>query len=221
MRETGRDTTEDCRVRVVVADDHPLFRDALARALSDSPEIEVVGAAATGPEALDLIIQRRPEVALLDLHMPGLDGAQVAAAVLRDGLGTRVLIVSAYDDPAQVYDALQHGVIGFVHKEATPTEFVEAVLACAAGNEVITPRLAPGLAAEIRRRADASGPGLTARELEVLGLIAAGASVPAVAKVLYLSTSTVKTHMQRLCDKLGVTGQAAAVAEAMRRGLLE
>ncbi len=218
MRETGR---EERLVRVVVADDHPLFRDALARALSDSGQIEVVGAAATGPESLELITRCRPDVALLDLHMPGLDGAQVAAAVLRDGLGTRVLIVSAYDDPAEVYDALENGVAGFVHKEATPTEFVEAVLACAAGSEVLTPRLAPGLAAEIRRRADSNGPGLTGRELEVLGLIAAGASVPAVARQLYLSTSTVKTHVQRLCDKLGVAGQAAAVAEAMRRGLLE
>jgi two-component system nitrate/nitrite response regulator NarL len=216
-----REPDDGNRVRVVVADDHPLYRDALARALSDSSAIEVVGAASTGPESLDLIAGCRPDVALLDLHMPGMDGARVAAAVLRDGLPTRVLIVSAFDDPAEVYEALEHGAVGFVHKESTPREVIDAVLACAAGREVLTPRLATGLAAEIRRRAESTGPGLTERELEVLGLIAAGASVPAIAAQLYLSNSTVKTYVQRSCDKLGVAGQAAAVAEAMRRGLLE
>jgi two-component system nitrate/nitrite response regulator NarL len=209
------------RARVVVADDHPLYRAGLSRALTGSGVIEVVGEAATGPEALETITRQRPDVALLDLHMPGLDGSQVAAAVLRDGLATRVLIVSAFDDPAQVFDALEQGAAGFVHKESTPAEIINAVLACAAGRDVLTPRLAPGLAAEIRRRAERPGPALTARELEVLELIAAGDSVPAIAKRLYLSTSTVKTHVQRLCEKLGVGGQAAAVAEAMRRGLLE
>jgi len=209
------------RARVVVADDHPLYRVGLSRALTGSGVIEVVGEAATGPEALETIARQRPDVALLDLHMPGLDGTQVAAAVLRDGLATRVLIVSAFDDPALVFDALEQGAAGFVHKESTPAEIIDAVLACAAGRDVLTPRLALGLAAEIRRRADPPRPTLTAREREVLGLIAAGDSVPVIARKLDLSTSTVKTHMQRLCDKLGVAGQAAAVAEAMRRGLLE
>lgn len=209
------------RARVVVADDHPLYRVGLVRVLTGSGVIEVVGEASTGPEALETIARQRPDVALLDLHMPGLDGLQVAAAVLRDGMGTRVLIVSAFDDPAQVFDALEQGAAGFVHKESTPAEMIEAVLACAAGREALTPRLAPGLAAEIRRRAEPAGPALTARELEVLELIAAGDSMPMIAKKLYLSTSTVKTYMQRLSEKLGVAGQAAAVAEAMRRGLLE
>lgn len=209
------------RVRVMVADDHPLYRVGLSRALAGSGVIEVVGEAANGPDALETIARQRPDVALLDLHMPGLDGAQVAAAVLRDGLATRVLIVSAFDDPAQVFDALEQGAAGFVHKESTPAEMIEAVLACAEGRDVLTPRLAPGLTAEIRRRAEPPGPSPTARELEVLELIAAGDSVPVIAKKLYLSTSTVKTHVQRLCEKLGVAGQTAAVAEAMRRGLLE
>lgn len=217
MRETGSGR----RVRVVVADDHPLFRIGVSRALIGSGEIEVVGEAASGPEALDLIALHRPDVALLDLHMPGLDGAQVAAAARRDDLPTRVVILSAYDDPAQVYDALEQGAVGFVHKESAPAEIVAAVLDCAAGRDVLAPRLASGLAAEIRRRAEPSGPALSSREREVLKLIAAGASVPGIAKELFLSPSTVKTHVQRLYEKLGVGGQAAAVAEAMRRGLLE
>lgn len=217
MQETGGPG----RVRAVVADDHPLYRDGLARALAGSGKIEVVGAAATGPEALDLITRCRPDVAVLDLHMPGLDGAQVAAAVRLDELGTRVLILSAYDDPAQVYAALEQGAAGFVHKESGAAEIVAAVLDCAAGRDVVSPRLAAELPAEIRRRGESAGSALSARELEVLTLIAAGESVPAIAKQLYLAPSTVKTHMQRLYEKLNVGGQAAAVAEAMRRGLLE
>lgn len=208
------------RVRALAADDHPLYRKGLARALTTAG-IEVVGEAATGPQALELIARHRPDVAVLDLQMPGLDGGQVAAAARRDGLATRVLIVSAYDDPARVYDALQRGAAGFLHKECSPAEIVAGVLACAAGRDVMAPRLAAGLAAEIRRRAEPQRPELTERELEVLRLIAGGSSVPAIAKKLYLSPSTVKTHVHRLCEKLGVTGQAAAVAEAMRRGLLE
>ena len=217
MRESGSGP----RVRVLVADDHPVFRAGLSRALTASGEVEVVGEAATGPQALELIRLHRPDVALLDLQMPGLDGVQVAAVVRGDGLATRVLIVSAYADPEQVFDALEHGAAGFVHKEAMPAEIVAGVLTCAAGGDVVSPRLAPGLAAEIRRRAESPRPELTGRELEVLQLIAAGVSGPAIAKELFLSASTVKTYVQRLCEKLGVTGQAAAVAEAMRRGLLE
>ena len=216
-----RDTVSGSPVRALVADDHPVFRKGLSRFLAASGGIEVVGEAATGPQALELILRHEPDVALLDLQMPGLDGAQVAAAVRDEGLTTRVLIVSAYDDPAHVYDALAQGAAGFVHKEAPPDEIIAGVLACAAGRDVVSPRLAPGLAAEIRQRAESPRPELTGRELEVLRLLADGASGPAIAKELNLSPSTVKTYVQRLCEKLGVTGQAAAVAEAMRRGLLE
>lgn len=216
-----RETVSGPPVRALVADDHPVFRKGLSRFLAASGEIEVVGEAATGPQALELILRHEPDVALLDLQMPGLDGAQVAAAVRGEGLATRVLIVSAYDDPGHVYDAIAQGAAGFVHKEAPPDEIVAGVLACAAGREVVSPRLAPVLAAEIRRRAESPRLELTGRELEVLQFLADGSSGPAIAKELNLSASTVKTYVQRLCEKLGVTGQAAAVAEAMRRGLLE
>lgn len=217
MREVGGVT----KLAAVVADDHPIFRNGLARALNASGRITVVAEAANGPQALDLIRLHRPDVALLDLKMPGLDGGQVAAAARRDGLRTRVLIVSAHDEPARVYEALKSGAAGYVHKEAAPEQIVGAALACTAGCDVVSPRLAAGLSAEIRRRAEPSGPDPTARELEVLTLVASGASGPAIAKQLGLSPATVKTHLQRLCEKLGVSGQAAAVAEAMRRGLLE
>ncbi|WP_313673965.1 response regulator transcription factor [Mycolicibacterium sp.] len=205
----------------VVADDHPLFRDGLVRALTGSGLVDVLAEAEDGPAALAAIAEHRPQVALLDHQMPGMDGAQVAAAVLREELPTRVLLVSANNDPAIVYHALQQGAAGFLPKESSRTEIVNAVLDCAQGRDVVAADLASGLAAEIRRRAEPTGPVLSGREREVLGMIAEGASIPAIAKRLFLAPSTVKTHVQRLYEKLGVGDRAAAVAEAMRRGLLD
>ncbi|WP_304610470.1 response regulator transcription factor [Mycolicibacterium sp. 018/SC-01/001] len=209
------------RVSVVVGDDHPMFRDGMVRALQSSGTIEVVAEADDGTAALAAIREHRPQVALLDYRMPGMDGAAVAAAVVRDALPTRVLLISAHDESAIVYRALQDGAAGFLPKESTRSELVNAVLDCAKGRDVIAPSLAAGLAGEIRRRAEPDVPTLSPREREVLVLIAGGASIPAMAKELFLAPSTVKTHVQRLYEKLGVSDRAAAVAEAMRRKLLD
>jgi two-component system nitrate/nitrite response regulator NarL len=209
------------KVRVVVGDDHPMFRDGVVRALTSSDVIEVVAEAEDGATALELIKKHLPQVALLDYRMPGMDGAQVAAAVRRDDLPTRVLLLSAHDESAIVYRALQEGAAGFLPKESTRSELVNAVLSCAKGRDVISPDLAAGLAGEIRRRNEPDVPVLSPREREVLKLIANGRSVPAIAKELYLAPSTVKTHVQRLYEKLGVSDRAAAVAAAMRSKLLE
>ncbi len=122
-------TTE--KVRVVVGDDHPLFREGVVRALASSGSVEVVAEAEDGTDALELIRRHLPQVALLDYRMPGMDGAQVAAAVRRDELPTRVLLISAHDESAIVYSALQNGAAGFLPKESTRTELVDAVLRCA------------------------------------------------------------------------------------------
>ncbi|MCG7594130.1 response regulator transcription factor [Mycobacterium sp. PSTR-4-N] len=209
------------RVSVVVGDDHPMFRDGVVRALQSSGSIEVVAEADDGTAALAAIREHRPQVALLDYRMPGMDGAAVAAAVVRDALPTRVLLISAHDESAIVYRALQDGAAGFLPKESTRGELVTAVLDCAKGRDVVAPSLAAGLAGEIRRRAEPDAPALSPREREVLVLIAGGASIPAMAKELFLAPSTVKTHVQRLYEKLGVSDRAAAVAEAMRRKLLD
>ncbi len=209
------------KVRVVVGDDHPMFREGVVRALTSSGDIDVVAEADNGADALELIKTHRPQVALLDYRMPQLDGAQVAAAVARDELPTRVLLVSAHDEPAIVYTALQQGAAGFLSKESTRSELVSAVLACAKGRDVVDPNLAAGLAGEIRRRTEPDAPLLSPREREVLNLIAKGRSIPQMAKELYLAPSTVKTHVQRLYEKLGVSDRATVVAEAMRRRLLE
>lgn len=208
-------------MRVVVGDDHPLFRDGVVRALNSSGSIDVVAEADDGLSALALIREHGPAVALLDYRMPGLDGAQVAAAVRRDQLPTRVLLISAHDESAIVYSALQEGAAGFISKESSRSELVDAVLDCARGRDVVAPGLAAGLVGEIQRRNESGAPTLSAREREVLGFIAAGQTIPAMAKQMFLATSTVKTHVQRLYEKLGVGDRGAAVAEAMRRGLLE
>ncbi|SLI87836.1 Possible nitrate/nitrite response transcriptional regulatory protein NarL (LuxR family) [Mycobacteroides abscessus subsp. bolletii] len=207
-------------VRVVVGDDHPLFREGVVRALTASGQITVVAEAENGAGALELIREHRPDVALVDYRMPELDGTQVAAAVRRDELPTRVLL-SAHDDAAIVYRALEEGAAGFLSKESTRTELVGAVLDCARGRDVVAASLTAGLAGEIRKRTQPAGPSLSTREREVLRMIAAGQTVPAIARALFLAPSTVKTHVQRLYEKLGVGDRAAAVAEAMRRGLLE
>jgi two-component system nitrate/nitrite response regulator NarL len=214
-------TGSDRLVSVVVADDHPFFRDGVTRGLLHSGLVRVVGEAGTGREALDLIREETPAVALVDQQMPDLDGLDVVRAVVRDGLPTRVLLLSAFTDSAVVYQALESGAAGYLTKDARRAEIVDAVLRVAKGRTVVPAELAAGLAEQIRLRADAAGPPLSERERQVLQGFARGLSVPQLAAELYLGVSTVKTHTQRLYEKLGVNDRAAAVAEAMRRGLLE
>jgi two-component system nitrate/nitrite response regulator NarL len=209
------------RVTVVVADDHPLYREGVVRALSASGRVEIVGEADNGREALAKIQETRPDVALLDYKLPGLDGVAVTNAVVRDGLATRILLVSAFADSGVVYRALETGAAGFVSKEARREQIVDAVLACARGEHVVPPDIAAGLVSEIRLRKQDDRPALTEREQEILRLIAAGKSLPEIAKELYLGVTTVKTHVQHLYEKLDVSDRAAAVATAMRRGLIE
>src|ERR671925_359456 len=209
------------RVRVIVADDHPLYREGVVRALSASGQVEIVAEAQDGRDALAKIQEHRPDVALLDYKLPELDGVAVTNAVVRDRLATRVLLVSAFTDSGVVYQALETGAAGFVSKEARREQIVDAVLACARGEDVVPPDVAAGLVSEIRLRRQDDRPALTEREQEILRLIAAGERLPPGAKELYLGLTTVKTHVQHLYEKLGVSDRAAAVASAMRRGLIE
>jgi two-component system, NarL family, nitrate/nitrite response regulator NarL len=209
------------RVRVVVADDHPLYRDGVVRALSASGQVEIVAEAEDGRTALAEILEHCPDVALLDYKLPDLDGVAITHAVIREQLPTRVLLVSAFTDSGVVYKALETGAAGFVSKEAKREQIVDAVLACSRGENVVPPDIAGGLVSEIRLRKQDDTPALTKREQEILHLIAAGKSLPEIAKELFLGLTTVKTHVQHLYEKLGVSDRAAAVASAMRRGLIE
>jgi two-component system, NarL family, nitrate/nitrite response regulator NarL len=209
------------RVRVVVVDDHPFFRDGISRGLSLDPRIEVLGEAGSGREAIDLIGSELPDVAVVDYQMPDVDGVGVVHALRRDGIATRVLLVSAITEGAIVFKALQEGAAGYLSKDARRSEVIDAVIKVARGETVVPPELAAGLVDQIRLRADSPAPALTDREIEVLRRFATGLSIPQVAAELYLAPSTVKTHTQRLYEKLGVSDRAAAVAAAMRLGLLE
>jgi two-component system, NarL family, nitrate/nitrite response regulator NarL len=221
MNEARMAAPEKKRVTVVVADDHPLYREGVVRALLASGQIEIVAEAEDGRSALAAIQQHLPDVALLDYKLPDLDGVAVTHAIVREQLPTRVLLVSAFTDSGIVYKALETGAAGFISKEARREQIADAVLACARGENVVPPEVASGLVSEIRLRKQHDAPALTPREQEILHLIAAGNSLPQIAKDLYLGLTTVKTHVQHLYEKLGVSDRAAAVASAMRRGLIE
>jgi two-component system nitrate/nitrite response regulator NarL len=202
-------------------DGQPLYRDAVAHAISARPELELVGAACDGREALEAIGASRPDVAIIGGTLDGLSGRQVLNAVARDGLGTRVLMIAARPDPKQVYSALAEGAAGYLTKDTDARELCEAIAAVARGETVLSAELQACVAGEIRFREPRSRPVMTARERETLRLIAEGLSAPDIGNALHLSTATVKTHLQHIYGKLGVSERAAAVAEAMRRGLLE
>ncbi|MBZ4319585.1 response regulator transcription factor [Streptomyces huiliensis] len=209
------------QVTVVVADDHPVYREGITRGLRLDGRIAVVAEVEDGPAALDAVRRLEPRVALIDYRLPGLDGLAVLHAVVRDRLPTRVLLLSATTDGAVVYRAVEEGAAGYLAKDAKRSEIVDAVLKVARGGQVVSEDLSDGLVDQIRLRADRDETVLSDRERQVLRGFAEGKSIPRLADELYLGASTVKTHTQRLYEKLGVSDRAAAVAEAMRRGLLE
>ena len=213
--------TSDPRVRVVVVDDHPFFRDGLSRGLVNSGRIEMVGEADNGRDGLDVITAERPDVAVVDYQMPDLNGLQLLSAIIRDQIPTKVLMLSAIVDASIVYAAVEAGAAGYLSKDARRQDIIDAVLAVNRGRTIVPPELAAGLVSQIRLRAEPNRPVLSPRELEVLKGFARGLSVPELGRELFLGTSTVKTHAQRLYQKLGVSDRAAAVAEGMRMGLLE
>jgi two-component system nitrate/nitrite response regulator NarL len=209
------------RVRVLAADRHPLYRDALTRAISERPELELVGQARDGREALDAIGSAQPDVAVIDRTLAGLSGDQVLNAVGRDSLRTRVVMIAAEPDSELVYAALANGAAGYLTKDADARELCDAIAAVARGRTVLSPHLQAGIAGEIRLRAVDERPVLSERERQTLELVAEGLTAPQIGRRLCLATPTVKTHLHHVYDKLGVAERAAAVAEAMRRGLLE
>jgi two-component system nitrate/nitrite response regulator NarL len=209
------------RVRVLVADDHPMYREGLVRAIKERPDLELVGECADGRIALPEIRRLTPDVAVLDVRMPGLTGTEVLNAIARERIATRVVFLSAHVDSELVYRAVALGAAAYLSKEADRATIFDAVVAVARGQTVLSPEIQSGLAAQIQLRETESRPVLSPREQEVLRLIAEGSSAPEIARQLHLSPSTVKTHLQSLYEKLGVSDRAAAVASAMRAGLLE
>lgn len=208
-------------INVFIADDHPVYREGLAQNWEGVPQINVIGSAGDGRSALEAIRQLKPDVAVMDLKLPELDGMQVLELLFAEDSPTSVLVLTAYMDSTTVYRALTHGARGFLEKAASFSEITEAVLQIGAGGTIIAPFAQDVLARELRTRQNTTEkPILTSREVEILRLAADGHSGQKIASELHISLTTVKTHLQHIYDKLDVSDRASAVAQAMRRGFL-
>jgi two-component system nitrate/nitrite response regulator NarL len=207
-------------VTVILADDHPVFRDGLRRLLEEAPGIEVLAAVEDGRAALDAIRALRPQVAIVDLQLPDIDGATVIDIVRRERLPTQVLVLSARTDSGVIYRCIELGAAGYLPKLSAGDDIRAAVAAVARGESVVPPALQAGLASEIRLRRSDDRPVLTPRELDIVRLAADGHSNAEIGLRLHVSTATVKTHLQHIFEKLEVSDRSAAVAQALRRGLL-
>lgn len=205
--------------QVFIAEDHPLYREGLVDSLSGRPEIELVGQAEDGRQALEQIRELEPDVALLDLKLPGLDGLGILRALEGNEAATRTLLLSAYVGGDLILEALEAGAAGYLSKDALGDDVCSAILAAGEGRRVLSPGLEQPLAEEICRRKDEKS-ALSFRESEILELMAEGLANPAIGKQLSISESSVKTYIRRAFEKLGVTSRSAAIAEAMRRGVL-
>lgn len=208
-------------VRVYLADDHPMFLEGVVQAIRERADLELVGSASDGHETLADLRQLRPDVAVLDVRMREMNGTDVLANARREGLPTRIVFLSAHVESGLAYAALAAGATGYLSKEIDREAIFDAVAAAARGEVVLSPCVQTGIADEIKRRETASRPRLTPREREVLALSAEGYSTRDIGKSLHLSPATVKTHLQSLYEKLGVSDRTAAVAVALRGGLLE
>ncbi len=206
-------------VTVVIADDHPLFLDALRKTIESSGRLALLAAAGDGQEALDLIRHHRPDVAVLDMRMPRLDGREVMRRLRDEQPATRVLFISEYHGGELVLQALTAGAAGYLPKSSSPEEICDAIVRISHGESVLPAEIGTELAGTLRDRG-AAGSHLTEREVSVLELIAEGESANMIADRLHLAVPTVKSHIQNVYAKLGVNDRGAAVAEAMRRGLI-
>lgn len=208
-------------IGVIVADDHPLFREGLTRAITERAELELLAEVSDGREAVELIDELRPDVAVLDIRMPGLEGPQALEALRARGNDAKVVFLSAFVNGELVHEALSSGAMGFLSKEAGRQEICDAIVEIARGELFVDPRIQSGLLRAVQRGGTGEGPELSERELDVLRLAADGLSTAQIAGELHLSPETVKSHMKTLFGKLGVTARTTAVAEAIRRGILD
>ncbi|MFF4014346.1 response regulator [Streptomyces sp. NPDC001843] len=205
------------RLRVVVVDDHTVMRAGVVALLGGEEGIEIVGEAGDGRAALDLVARHDPDVALVDLRMPKLDGVATTTEIVARHPRTRVLILTTYDTDADIERGVEAGAIGYLLKDTTREQLAEAIRAAARGETVLAPRVAEKLVARMRRPVQEP---LTARETDVLGAVADGLTNAEIGRRLVISEATVKTHLLRLFAKLDVNDRTRAVVVAMERGLL-
>lgn len=206
-------------VRVLITDDHPVVREGLEFMLGAHEEIEIVGTASDGEETLRYLPVLRPDVVIMDLRLPGEDGAETTARIKAAHPGVKVLVLTAEANGEMFRRALAAGADGFLLKDAKAAELAAAILDVAAGQSVVTPSLTGELFAAARGAAEPASP-LSEREQQVLQLLADGRTNKEIAAQLFVSEATVKTHVENILRKLGVADRTQAVAEAFRRGLV-
>ena len=203
-------------ITVLVADDHPIVRGGIVALLQSADDIEVVGEATTGLEAVERAIELEPQLVLMDLRMPGIDGDEATARILAARPGIRVVVLTTYESDTSILSAIEAGASGYLLKAAPQEEILAGIRSVARGEVA----LAPSIAAMLVNRVKKPAVTLSARETEVLGLVAQGHSNPAIAKQLFLSEATVKTHLIHAFEKLEVSDRTRAVTKAMELGLL-
>ena len=206
--------------RVVVVEDHTLVRQSLVKMVAAEPGFEVVGETGRGDEAVELLARLRPDLALLDIAMPGADGLEVAEQVKARTPGTRLLFLTMHEDDASIVRAVGVGADGYVLKTASTEELMQALRTVAGGSSYLSPRIAKRIMSLAGSRNNTSHARLTERELEILRLLASGVRPAELAKQLFVSVKTIKNHLTNIYAKLGVQTGTQAVAEAFRRGLV-
>ena len=204
-------------IRVVVCDDHPIIRAGLQGLLAAHDEFEVVGEAADGREAVAVVARTRPDVVLMDLRMPELDGVGAIRLMCAAAPGLHVLVLTTYDTDADILRAVEAGATGYLLKETPREELFAAIRATARGQSVLSPSVASRLVSRAREPVERA---LSGREVEVLRLVARGTSNKLIARDLSISEATVKTHLLHIFGKLGVDDRTAAVTTAVERGIL-
>ena len=204
-------------IRIVIADDHPVFRAGLQGLLSGQADFEVVGEAANGREAVTVVRHAAPDVLLIDLQMPELDGVGAIQQIRAVAPATRILVLTTYDSDGDILRAVEAGATGYLLKDTPREELFRAIRATARGDSVLSPSVASKLVSRSRGPVERS---LSAREIEVLTLVARGVSNKIIAKELRISEATVKTHLLHIFAKLGVDDRTAAVTAAMEKGVL-
>ncbi|MDX3576942.1 MULTISPECIES: response regulator transcription factor [unclassified Streptomyces] len=212
--------TDDLCVSLLIVDDHPVVRDGLRGMFESAPGFTVLGEASNGVEAVAKAGELDPDVILMDLRMPGGGGVDAIRELARGGARARVLVLTTYDTDSDTLPAIEAGATGYLLKDAPRDELFTAVRAAAQGRTVLSPAVATRLVSAVRAPRSPGEEPLSAREREVLALVARGASNREIARDLFISEATVKTHLTHLYAKLGVNDRAAAVARAYDRGIL-
>jgi two-component system NarL family response regulator len=201
-------------IRILIADDHPVVREGLSALISRQPDMTVVGEASEGREAVEQFLRHRPDVALIDLRMPQMDGVEVILAIRERAPNARLVVLTTFDGDEGIYRALQAGAKAYLLKDTSSEKLLECIHAVHAGKSYLPPDVATKLARRV------GSPDLSPRELEVLRLIVDGKSNKEIGDILHVAEGTVKVHVNHILNKLGVDGRTAASITALERGIV-